>query len=70
MPVMIDNVPNGRDDWGGAEMRFRQTIVNSILGMEGTWSSFYPHLCMAYGAAVVVMAFDETGQTDTTGAQG
>ena len=41
-------------------------IVNSISMKEGE-DAFLHHarLCMAYGAAVVVMAFDETGQADT-----
>jgi 5-methyltetrahydrofolate--homocysteine methyltransferase len=41
-------------------------IVNSISMKEGE-EAFLCHarLCMAYGAAVVVMAFDETGQADT-----
>jgi 5-methyltetrahydrofolate--homocysteine methyltransferase len=41
-------------------------IVNSISMKEGE-EAFLHHarLCMAYGAAVVVMAFDETGQADT-----
>jgi 5-methyltetrahydrofolate--homocysteine methyltransferase len=46
-------------------------VVNSISMKEGE-EAFLHHarLCMAYGAAVVVMAFDETGQADTQGAQG
>jgi cobalamin-dependent methionine synthase I len=41
-------------------------IVNSISMKEGE-AAFLHHarLCMAYGAAVVVMAFDEKGQADT-----
>src|SRR3546814_19598693 len=41
-------------------------IVNSISMKEGE-EEFLAHarLVMAYGAAVVVMAFDETGQADT-----
>ncbi|HSX73924.1 MAG TPA: vitamin B12 dependent-methionine synthase activation domain-containing protein, partial [Shinella sp.] len=41
-------------------------IVNSISMKEGE-EAFLHHarLCMAYGAAVVVMAFDEVGQADT-----
>ena len=46
-------------------------IVNSISMKEGE-EAFLHHarLCRAYGAAVVVMAFDEQGQADTAGAQG
>ena len=41
-------------------------IVNSISMKEGE-EPFLEHArkCMAYGAAVVVMAFDEVGQADT-----
>ena len=41
-------------------------IVNSISMKEGE-DAFLHHarLCMAYGAAIVVMAFDEKGQADT-----
>ena len=41
-------------------------VVNSISLKEGE-DAFRHHagLCLAYGAAVVVMAFDETGQADT-----
>src|SRR3546814_16194274 len=41
-------------------------IVNSISMKEGE-EPFLDHArtCMAYGAAVVVMAFDEVGQADT-----
>ena len=41
-------------------------IVNSISLKEGE-EAFLTHarLCMRYGAAVVVMAFDEKGQADT-----
>ena len=46
-------------------------IVNSISLKEGE-EAFLHHarLCRAYGAAVVVMAFDEQGQADTLDAQG
>jgi 5-methyltetrahydrofolate--homocysteine methyltransferase len=41
-------------------------IVNSISMKEGEDAFLHQaRLCMAYGAAVVVMAFDETGQADT-----
>ncbi len=41
-------------------------IVNSISLKEGE-EAFLTHarLCLRYGAAVVVMAFDEKGQADT-----
>ena len=46
-------------------------IVNSISMKEGEEAFLrQARLCRAYGAAVVVMAFDEQGQADTAGAQG
>jgi 5-methyltetrahydrofolate--homocysteine methyltransferase len=46
-------------------------IVNSI-SHEGRRGEFLEQArwCMRYGAAVVVMAFDEQGQADTHRAQG
>lgn len=41
-------------------------IVNSISMKEGVEQfKHHAHLCKRYGAAVVVMAFDEAGQADT-----
>ncbi|RYD56765.1 MAG: methionine synthase, partial [Sphingomonadales bacterium] len=65
VPVMIDS-----SKWGVIEAGLKcvsgKPIVNSISMKEGE-EQFLHHarLCMAYGAAVVVMAFDETGQADT-----
>ena len=65
VPVMIDS-----SKWSVIEAGLKcvsgKPIVNSISMKEGE----APFLdaarkCMAYGAAVVVMAFDETGQADT-----
>ena len=65
VPVMIDS-----SKWHVIEAGLKcvsgKPIVNSISMKEGE----EPFLdsarkCMAYGAAVVVMAFDETGQADT-----
>jgi 5-methyltetrahydrofolate--homocysteine methyltransferase len=65
VPVMIDS-----SKWAVIEEGLKcvsgKPIVNSISMKEGE----APFLeaarkCMAYGAAVVVMAFDETGQADT-----
>ncbi|WP_419825138.1 methionine synthase [Sphingomonas sp.] len=65
VPVMIDS-----SKWSVIEAGLKcvsgKPIVNSISMKEGE----EPFLasarkCMAYGAAVVVMAFDETGQADT-----
>ena len=65
MPLMIDS-----SKWSVIEAGLKcvsgKPIVNSISMKEGE-EAFLHHarLCMAYGAAVVVMAFDETGQADT-----
>ena len=65
VPVMIDS-----SKWEVIEAGLKcvsgKPIVNSISMKEGE-EAFLHHarLCMAYGAAVVVMAFDETGQADT-----
>ena len=65
VPVMVDS-----SKWSVIEAGLKcvsgKPIVNSISMKEGE----EPFLasarkCMAYGAAVVVMAFDETGQADT-----
>ena len=65
VPVMIDS-----SKWSVIEAGLKcvpgKPIVNSISMKEGE-DAFLHHarLCMAYGAAVVVMAFDEVGQADT-----
>lgn len=65
VPLMIDS-----SKWSVIEAGLKcvsgKPIVNSISMKEGE-EQFLQHarLCMAYGAAVVVMAFDETGQADT-----
>ena len=65
VPVMIDS-----SKWEVIEAGLKcvpgKPIVNSISMKEGE-DQFLEHArkCMAYGAAVVVMAFDETGQADT-----
>ncbi|WP_213981908.1 methionine synthase [Sphingomonas sp. dw_22] len=65
VPVMIDS-----SKWSVIEAGLKcvsgKPIVNSISMKEGV-DQFLEHArkCMAYGAAVVVMAFDETGQADT-----
>jgi len=65
VPVMIDS-----SKWDVIEAGLKcvpgKPIVNSISMKEGE-EPFLAHarLCMAYGAAVVVMAFDEVGQADT-----
>ncbi len=65
VPVMIDS-----SKWEVIEAGLKcvqgKAIVNSISMKEGE-AAFLHHarLCRAYGAAVVVMAFDETGQADT-----
>ena len=65
VPVMIDS-----SKWEVIEAGLKcvsgKPIVNSISMKEGE-AAFLEHArkCMDYGAAVVVMAFDETGQADT-----
>jgi 5-methyltetrahydrofolate--homocysteine methyltransferase len=65
VPVMIDS-----SKWDVIEAGLKcvsgKPIVNSISMKEGE-EPFLEHArkCMAYGAAVVVMAFDEKGQADT-----
>jgi len=65
VPVMIDS-----SKWEVIEAGLKcvpgKPIVNSISMKEGE-EAFLTHArkCMAYGAAVVVMAFDEQGQADT-----
>ena len=65
VPIMIDS-----SKWEVIEAGLRQVqgkpIVNSISLKEGK-EPFFEHArkCMRYGAAVVVMAFDEDGQADT-----
>jgi 5-methyltetrahydrofolate--homocysteine methyltransferase len=65
VPVMIDS-----SKWSVIEAGLKcvqgKAIVNSISLKEGE-EAFLAHalLCVRYGAAVVVMAFDEKGQADT-----
>ena len=65
VPVMIDS-----SKWEVIEAGLKcvsgKPIVNSISMKEGE-EAFLDHArkCMDYGAAVVVMAFDEEGQADT-----
>ena len=65
VPVMIDS-----SKWEVIEAGLKcvsgKPIVNSISMKEGE-EAFLDHArkCMDYGAAVVVMAFDEKGQADT-----
>ncbi|WP_397577815.1 methionine synthase [Sphingorhabdus sp.] len=65
VPLMIDS-----SKWSVIEAGLKcvsgKPIVNSISMKEGEEAFLHQaRLCMAYGAAVVVMAFDETGQADT-----
>ncbi|HEX3949166.1 MAG TPA: methionine synthase [Steroidobacteraceae bacterium] len=65
VPIMIDS-----SKWSVIEAGLKcvqgKGIVNSISLKEGE-EAFLAHarLCLRYGAAVVVMAFDEKGQADT-----
>ncbi|MEM7259941.1 MAG: dihydropteroate synthase, partial [Pseudomonadota bacterium] len=66
VPLMIDS-----SKWevieAGLKCAQGKCVVNSISLKEGE-AEFLHHarLCRQYGAAVVVMAFDENGQADTT----
>ncbi|WP_226632470.1 methionine synthase [Novosphingobium profundi] len=65
VPIMIDS-----SKWDVIEAGLKcvsgKPIVNSISMKEGEELFLkQARTCMAYGAAVVVMAFDETGQADT-----
>ena len=65
IPVMVDS-----SKWDVIEAGLKcvsgKPIVNSISMKEGEEAFLYhARKVMAYGAAVVVMAFDEVGQADT-----
>ena len=65
VPVMVDS-----SKWSVIEAGLKcvpgKPIVNSISMKEGEAQFLeQARLCQSYGAAVVVMAFDETGQADT-----
>ena len=65
VPVMIDS-----SKWEVIEAGLKcvqgKSVVNSISLKEGEAAFLeQARLCRRYGAAVVVMAFDETGQADT-----
>ena len=65
VPVMIDS-----SKWSVIEAGLKcvqgKAVVNSISLKEGTESFLeQARLCQRYGAAVIVMAFDEDGQADT-----
>ena len=70
VPIMIDS-----SKWEVIEAGLKcvqgKAIVNSISMKEGE-AKFLEQArkCLRYGAAVVVMAFDEQGQADTADAQG
>ena len=65
IPVMIDS-----SDWNVIETGLRcvqgKSVVNSISLKEGEGPFLaQARLCRRYGAAAIVMAFDESGQADT-----
>ena len=60
-------------DRGRAQVRARQersSIRSAMKEGEEKFLATGQTQCLRYGAAVVVMAFDEQGQADTAGAQG
>ncbi|RUM79288.1 MAG: methionine synthase [Candidatus Thioglobus sp.] len=65
VPLMVDS-----SKWeiieAGLKCTQGKAIVNSISLKEGKDNFIkYAHLCKRYGAAIIVMAFDEVGQADT-----
>lgn len=65
VPLMVDS-----SKWEIIEAGLKCTqgkpVVNSISLKEGKENFIkYAKLCKRYGAAIIVMAFDETGQADT-----
>jgi 5-methyltetrahydrofolate--homocysteine methyltransferase len=65
VPIMIDS-----SKWSVIEAGLKcvqgKSVVNSISMKEGEEEFLrQANLCRRYGAAVIVMAFDETGQADT-----
>jgi 5-methyltetrahydrofolate--homocysteine methyltransferase len=65
VPVMIDSSKFHVIE-AGLKCVSGKPIVNSISMKEGEEAFLQQaRICMDYGAAVVVMAFDETGQADT-----
>nr|MCS5592439.1 homocysteine S-methyltransferase family protein [Gammaproteobacteria bacterium] len=65
VPLMIDS-----SKWeiieAGLKCTQGKAVVNSISLKEGKGSFIkYANLCKRYGAAIIVMAFDEDGQADT-----
>jgi len=65
VPIMVDS-----SKWDIIEEGLKCTqgkpVVNSISLKEGKENFVkYAHLCKRYGAAIIVMAFDEVGQADT-----
>ncbi len=70
VPVMIDSSKFSVIE-AGLKCVQGKAIVNSISMKEGEAEFLrQARLVRAYGAAVVVMAFDEQGQADTLRAQG
>ena len=70
VPVMIDSSKFSIIE-AGLKCVQGKPLVNSISMKEGEEAFLkVAKLVRAYGAAVVVMAFDEDGQADTLGAQG
>ena len=65
IPIMIDSSKFEIIE-AGLQCVQGKCIVNSISMKEGEAKFIeQAHICKAYGAAVIVMAFDEVGQADT-----
>src|SRR6218665_3651010 len=65
IPIMIDSSKFAIIE-AGLKCVQGKCIVNSISMKEGVEKFIeQAHICKSYGAAVIVMAFDEVGQADT-----
>lgn len=65
IPIMIDSSKFSIIE-AGLQCVQGKCVVNSISMKEGVGKFIeQAHICKSYGAAVVVMAFDENGQADT-----
>jgi 5-methyltetrahydrofolate--homocysteine methyltransferase len=65
IPIMIDSSKFSIIE-AGLQCVQGKCIVNSISMKEGVEKFIeQAHICKSYGAAIVVMAFDENGQADT-----
>jgi 5-methyltetrahydrofolate--homocysteine methyltransferase len=62
VPIMIDS--SKWDIEAGLKVVQGKSVVNSISLKEGEEQFIHHKLIKRYGAAVIIMAFDEAGQAD------